>query len=89
MTAGFTHLIIPKPDPVVENRKQHDVVDKRFQSSRSFRYRESLLISYNPISPRNEAAKIPTYMSQELFGQRLPFLPLPIPIESHQSPTSL
>ena len=31
--AWFTHLIVPEPDPVIENGEQHDMVDERFQSS--------------------------------------------------------
>ena len=42
---GFTHLIVPEPDPVIENGEQHDVVDERFQSSGGFRYRECLFVS--------------------------------------------
>jgi hypothetical protein len=35
-------LVVPEPDSVIQDGEQHDMVDERFQSSRSFRYRECL-----------------------------------------------
>ena len=45
-------------------------------------YHQHMRLSSLPLEPQ-------TYMCQELLGQRLPLLALPIPIKCHQSPTSL
>jgi hypothetical protein len=37
-----TYLVVSEPDPIVEDGEHHDVVDERFQPSRSFWYREGL-----------------------------------------------